>query len=173
MGTVSPTGSISNFRPCGINTLDYKRRNFIPNAPTNVVRLLGHSSVQVSKGRYIIVNEDGVINGPVTRLLLTRGKAIAVTRSRAMGLGRIAGHTSVLIITVNGQRVVSTRCIGPNTTIVSINVRESRTGRLYNSMSCRDMFPITSTVAPIPNNINPVAVTVLVGGYVRDEEEHL
>lgn len=136
-------------------------------APTKVVRLLGESGVSVRKGRYIVVKQDGVINGPVTTLLLHRGKAMAITRSQAGSLGRMTGQTSVLVITVKGRHFVASRCIGRKTIIVSMKVRHSRTGRLYKSISFTSIRPRSSTVAPMPNNINPVAVTVLVGGYIR------
>lgn len=161
---VGPVGSISTFRPIGINTVVVNSCRFLPYAPTKVVRLVRSTNMSPINGGTIIVNEDGVINGPVTVLLLRRGTAIRVTRSGARGLTSMAGDTSVLITTINGTGFMATSVIGPNTIIVSINVGESRGNGLYNSISFRDITPGYSFVAPIPNKMNPVAVSVLVRG---------
>ncbi len=166
VGAVGPRGSISTFRPIGINGVVVKSCSFIPYAPTKVVRVVGRDNYRVRNGGYIIVNEDGVINGPVSVLLLRGGNAIAAYRSEAGGLGRVAGGTSVLITTMNETRFMATSVIGRNTIMVSINVGELRSNALANSISCRTISGVTNTVAPIPNNINPVAVSVLVRGAI-------
>lgn len=166
VGTVSPGGSISTFDTRGIKRVVVNSRAFLPYAPTKVVRVLGCCGVSIYNGRYIIMNEDGVINGPVTVLLLRRGNAIAVYRSGAGGLGRIAHHTSVLITTINGPCFMATSVMGSNTIIVSMNVSEGDRNGLYNSISFTRMDGGTSCVAPIPNNMNPVAVTALLGGAI-------
>ncbi len=163
VGTVSTCGSISTFRPMGINGVVRNSFSFIPYAPTKVVRVLDCRNVSITNGGYIMVNEDGVINGPVSVLLLRGGNAIAVYRDGARGLGRIYGGTSVLMTTINEPGFMATSVIGSNTIMVSIKVGHISNG-LVNSIGFSRIYRGASCVAPIPNNINPVAVTVLVRG---------
>lgn len=171
--TVSCQGSISNFRPIGINEVSLNVPDFVSTAPLKVLALLRRCRVRADNGGYIVLNEDGVINGPVTRLVV-RGRckstAIAIYRSRSGGLGRRYQRTSVVVTTVNGPSFIATSVIGPKTIIVSINAAhipsaaEGDKFHLGNSIGFSRITRGYSFVAPMPNKINPVAVYSLVGG---------
>ncbi len=171
--TVSCHGSMSNFRPVGIKHVTVNLPYCVSTAPGNVLRLLGHCRVRADNGGYIVLKHDGVMNGPVTRLVV-RGRcnstAMAIYRDHDHSLGGRYHRTSVVVTTVNRPSFIATSVMGSKTAVVSMNAAHipSTDGgdnfHLGKSIGFSRMTPGYTFVAPIPNNINPVAVYVLVGG---------
>lgn len=106
--TVSPVGSISNFRHRGINNLIRNVSILAPYAPDNYVHLLRRAYNSVDNLRTIIVNHSGVINGPVTALLLRTRYSIDIIRSHDISTPTLYQLTSVMITTINHPNLVST-----------------------------------------------------------------
>lgn len=171
---VSCHGSMSKFRPVGMKHVSVKLPYCMSTAPGNVLRLLGHCGVRASNGGYIMLNQDGVINGPVTTLVVRgtcpNSTAIAMYRDHDGSLMGRYRRTGVVVTTLKRPGFIGTRVIGRNTIIVSMNAAHipstsggSKFG-LANSIGFSRMTPGYSFVAPMPKNMNPVAVISLVGG---------
>lgn len=171
---VSCQGSMSNFRPVGIKHVSVKLPYCISTAPGNVLRLLGHCGVRASKGGYMMLKHDGVINGPVTTLVVRgtcpNSTAIAIYRDQSRSLMGRYRRTSVVVTTLKRPGFMGRGVMGRNTMVVSMNAAHmpSTAGGsnfgLANSIGFSRMTPGYSCVAPIPKNMNPVAVISLVGG---------
>lgn len=177
VSVVSPTGSTSNVRPCGLNRLILRIHNSVsaplPYAPHNILRLLSTCSVSLGNGRIYILNHNVAVNHAVNLVLAhgTIGTAIALYRANAQSITSRVHHTSIVITTVNSTKFIAPSGVGSNTILISINIdhicsRRTNHCHVGNSISgtyCSG----TSTCAPGPKNINPVAQTVLLTGIIR------
>lgn len=166
--TLTPRGSVSNVASSSLtNIFAGASLNCTPYATRTYLRVLGCCGVPLSNEHTIMINHDLIMNGPTTVVLSHRGTAIAVYGSHARGLPTVYGRTSIMMITVNGVNTINTSYLHRNRAIMSINVRIGRGNGLYNSMGFDRTRPMISTVAPMPNNINAIAASILINRIIR------
>jgi len=140
-----------------------------PCTPAGILALLDHYGISVSGKKAVVIGRSNLVGRPVSLMLGSRDYNATVTmcHSRTPDLPAVCREADIIVAAVGRPRFVTADMVKPGAVIIDVGINRTEGGKLCGDVDYEKVYPLASSITPVPGGIGPMTISQLLTNTVR------